>query len=313
MDRHPSLPLLLAALTLGCASASRVGHTLRASFGSLVRAPRDVPNKITKPVRKDARLAALWVGHATVLLQMDDKIILTDPVFTSSVGQLSARLVEPGIDVRNLPAIDAVLISHLHFDHLSLGSLDVIEGKTKRLFAPRGALVYIPNYAFACRELGRWERWESADGLVITAVPVQHNGWRYGIDSHWMETGFTGYVVSYHGMNVYFGGDTAYVRANFMATRERFPSLDLALLPIAPIEPRDFMKAMHVDPHEAVQAFLDLGARRMVPIHYDTFVNSLDDVGDARRVLEEVMKERGVGEDRITILNIGEQRVFLSK
>src|SRR6185312_11471672 len=101
-----------------------------------------------------------------------------------------------------------------------------------------------------------------------------------------------GYVIEYHGMTVYFGGDTAYVAANFWRTAQKFPSIDLALMPIAPIHPRDFMKHSHVDPAEAVQAFLDLKAKRMVPIHFDTFINSTDEVGDATRVLGEVMRER---------------------
>ncbi|MEO6418186.1 MAG: MBL fold metallo-hydrolase [Polyangiaceae bacterium] len=271
-----------------------------------------MPNKITQPVRPEARLAVLWVGHATVLIQIDDKFILTDPVFTNTVGQLSKRLVEPGIEPQNLPPIDAVIISHMHFDHFSFGSLDLVEKKVARILVPRGGLVYMPNYSFPATELSRWEHWES-NGLQITAVPVKHNGMRYGLDGEWMETTFTGYVISYHGITVYFGGDTAYVQKNFVETAEHFPSIDLALMPIAPIEPRGFMKASHVDPKEAVQAFFDLKARRMVPIHFDTFINSTDQVGDATRVLGEVMRERNIGPDKISVLRIGEQRTIIAR
>jgi N-acyl-phosphatidylethanolamine-hydrolysing phospholipase D len=299
--------LLLLATILGLALASSA-CLVGPSLSALASSPRSVPNKITAPVRKDARLAVLWVGHATMLLQMDDKIILTDPVFTSSVGQVSKRLVEPGIDPANLPKIDAVLISHMHFDHLSLGSLDLLEDKIRRLYLPRGGLVYLPPYAFPVRELSTWESASEgpSDALTITSVPVHHLGWRYGLDT-WMDSEFTGYVVSYHGMNVYFGGDTAYDKALFERTAQRFPSIDLALLPIAPIEPREHQRARHVDPSEAVQMFLDLRARRMVPMHFDTFVNSTDEPGDAARALRAVMKTRGLGEDRVTILAVGEQ------
>ncbi len=299
--------ILSAALVLsvGCSAATR-------SLGTLFRTPREVPNKVTHPVRPDARLAVLWVGHATVLVQIDDKFILTDPVFTPTVGQLSKRLVEPGIDPENLPPIDAVIISHMHFDHLSFGSLDILEKKIARLFVPRGGLVYVPDYSFPATELARWERWES-NGLQITAVPVKHNGMRYGLDAGWMDKTFTGYVISYHGITVYFGGDTAYVQKNFVETAGRFPSIDLALMPIAPIEPRGFMKASHVDPNEAVQAFIDLKARRMIPIHFDTFINSTDEVGDATRVLGEVMAARNIGPEKITVLQIGEQRTLITR
>ena len=94
------------------------------------------------PIDKDARLAVLWVGHATALVQIDDKVILTDPVFTSTVGMLSRRLVEPGIDPQDLPPLDAVLISHMHYDHLSLGSLELIEPRSNPL-VPRGGLAYL--------------------------------------------------------------------------------------------------------------------------------------------------------------------------
>src|SRR5690606_26103988 len=94
---------------------------------------------------------------------------------------------------------------------------------------------------------------------------------------------FTGYVIEHDGLKVYFGGDTAYDQRLFVETAARYPDIDVALLPIAPIEPRDFMRRTHLDPDEAVRAFIDLGAKRMVPIHYGTFINSTDAPGDALR------------------------------
>jgi len=293
------LALLICLLLPGCS-------------GFLFSSPRPVTNRITQPVRADARLAVLWVGHATVLLQMDDKLILTDPLLGNTVGQLTRRLQEPGIDPANIPPLDAVVISHMHFDHLSLGSLDTIESKVHRLIVPQGGLVYVPNYAFDARELAAWQSFEEG-GLRITAVPVKHVGFRYGVDAAWMKTSFTGYVFEYHGLTVYFSGDTAYDGERFRATAARFPSIDLALIAIAPIHPRSLMEATHVDPAQAVQAFLDLGARTMVPIHYETLVNGFDAPGEARATLVKVMKERGLGEDRVKILPIGGQVVIVKR
>lgn len=285
---------------------------LAACRGFLFSPTQPVPNRITHPRRDDARLAVLWVGHATALLQMDDKMILTDPLLENSVGQLTRRLQEPGIDPGDIPPLDAVVVSHMHFDHLSLGSLDRVEHKARRLFVPQGGMVYIPNYAFEVRELAAWASFEEG-GLRVTAVPVKHVGYRYGIDGAWMKTSFTGYVFEYHGMTVYFSGDTAYDGERFRSTAARFPSIDLALIAIAPIHPRDFMKDVHVDPGEAVQAFLDLGARTMVPIHYDTLVNGFDAPGEPRAALEAVMRERGLGPDRVRILPIGGQAVIVPR
>jgi L-ascorbate metabolism protein UlaG (beta-lactamase superfamily) len=257
----------LASLSLlAAASCSFPASIAVPTFETLFSTPARVPNKITRPVRDDARLAVLWVGHATVLLQMDDKLILTDPVFTSTIGQVSRRLVEPGIDVESVPPLDVALISHLHFDHLSLGSLSLLERRIGTLIVPQKGLVYVPDYPFESIELPTWSTWESG-GLRVTAVPVQHSGFRYGIDRAWMDTSFTGYVIEYHGLTVYFGGDTAYNHDFVAATAARFPSIDLALLPIAPIHPRAHMKNKHVDPAEATRIFLELRARFFVPIH----------------------------------------------
>ena len=268
-----------------------------------------IPNRITQPRRADARLAVLWVGHATALVQMDDRFVLTDPLFTDSIGQVMQRVYEPGIAPNDLPPIDAALVSHMHFDHLSLGSLDLIEPKVRRLFVPRGGLVYVPNYAFDVRELATWESFEDR-GMRITAVPVKHAGYRYGADAAWMTKSFTGYVIEYRGLTVYFGGDTAYDAARFRATAERFPHIDLALLPIAPIHPRSFMEAVHVDPAEAVQAFVDLRARTMVPIHFETLLNGFDGAGEARTTLQNAVHARGL-DGRVRILPIGGQAVIV--
>jgi L-ascorbate metabolism protein UlaG (beta-lactamase superfamily) len=296
---------------LACAALPLLGGCFLQ--GVLPVAPmREVPNKITSPVRQGARLAALWVGHATVLLQMDDKIILTDPVFTSTVGQLSKRLVEPGLEAKNVPSVDAVLISHLHFDHLSLGSLEMLERKIRRVYLPEGGSVYVPDFRFPTTELRTWEA-RAEGGLAVTAVPVRHVGWRYGVDQTWMKKSFTGYVIQYHGLTVYFAGDTGFEPKNFLAAAQRFPSIDLALLPIAPVNPRAVMEQTHEDPEEAVEAFLDLGARWMIPIHHDTFINSFDAPGEALDHLARAMKTRGLTSEQVAVLAIGEQRVFVGK
>lgn len=299
--------LLACPLLSGCALVRAAG---RAS-GSLFESPRKV-EKLTRPIDEGARLAVLWVGHATALVQVDDKVILTDPVFTSSVGQFSKRLVEPGVDPENLPPIDAVVISHLHFDHLSLGSLGLLETKVRMLLMPPRGVTYLTDFSFPVVELQRWQSWEK-DGLRVTAVPVDHVGFRYGLDEAWMTDSFTGYVVEYHGLKVYFGGDTAYDQKNFVETAQRFPGIDVALLPIAPLEPHGLMRRFHLDPPEAVQAFFDLRAKRMVPIHYDTFVNSTDMPGDALKALSAAEKRWSLGSRQVVPVAIGERRVFLRK
>lgn len=311
--RRAGLHRLLCGAAIACAtlaSGCRLGSAAARSVTGLFASPQPV-KKIKQPVRKDARLAVLWIGHASALVQIDDKFILTDPVFTSTVGQFSKRLVEPGIDPADLPPIDATLISHVHFDHLSLGSLDMIEKRIRTLILPKGGTAYLTDFAFPTYELRTWQAWEK-DGLRVTAVPVAHVGYRYGIDNGWMTESFTGYVIEYHGIKVYFGGDTAYDQKLFLETGERFPGIELALMPIGPIEPHDFMREYHMDPAEAFQAFIDLDATTMVPVHYDTFINSTDDPGDALRLLKTARDKTRLPKGRdVAPIGIGEQRVFL--
>lgn len=314
MRRGSASSLVIALGLVACAAllpGCRIGRAGVRAAGSLFDSPRKVA-KVEHPVKKDARLAVIWVGHATALVQIDDKIILTDPVFTTTVAQVSKRLVEPGLDPENLPPVDAVLVSHMHFDHLSLGSLSMIEDKVRMLLLPRGGTTYLTDFSFPSVELSPWQAWEK-NGLRITAAPVDHVGYRYGVDDAWMKESFTGYVIEYHGIKVYFGGDTAYAQSLFVETAKRFPKLDLALLPIGPIEPRSIMRVFHMDPPEAVQAFVDLDAQRMVPIHYDTFVNSTDHPGDALASLAEARKRYSFGEREIIPVGVGEQWVFVKQ
>jgi L-ascorbate metabolism protein UlaG (beta-lactamase superfamily) len=290
---------------------AKVARALSLTVSALLAPTPPAPVHAAQPYRRDARLAATWIGHATVLLQLDDKVVLTDPVFTARVGGLSPRLVAPGLRACELPPVDVALISHMHLDHLSYGSLSLIASRTRTLILPAGGLDYVHAYSFEEVELGRWQSWEH-DGLKVTAVPVKHPGWRWAIDALWRPQSFTGYVIEYRGQRVFFGGDTALDEADFAEVRRRFPSLDLAILPIAPVQPREFMKRTHMDPAEAVRAFQLLGAKAMLPIHFDTFINSTDAPGDAPRLLDDAAAKAGIAA-QVARLQIGEQRVFVRR
>jgi len=302
--------LIVVALSLalqGC------GFAWRALKRNLSAPPeRAVAHKIVDPRRPEARLAALWVGHATVLLQLDDRFVLTDPVFQHTLSQASPRLVEPGIDPERIPALAAVVVSHMHFDHLSFSSLDLVEQRTPVVLVPPGVRANMPRYDFEIRELESWASYEH-DGLRITAVPVQHVGGRYALDAAFETRAFTGYVFEYHGLSVYFGGDTGYIPSAFAATHARFPNLSLALIPICPDAPRDFMQYTHVGPNQALDAFALLGARQMIPIHFDTYINSDDAQGACPNELRAQMRARGLSEQQVSILAVGEQRVLVEK
>ncbi len=306
--------LAILLLTYSCTAIMSTSNTVGSSISALFGSPKKIDNKITNPKIDDARLSVLWIGHATMLIKIDDKFILTDPVFTETVAFLSKRLFEPGIDVKNIPEIDVALISHLHPDHLSLGSLEMIENKIKALVVPEGGLLYIPNYDFESNELKWWKTTE-INGIKITSAPVLHNGMRYGLDYDWLPRAFTSYIIEYNGITVYFGGDTGYDSTTtlFKKTAERFPTIDLAILPIAPIHPREYSYIRHTDPHDAILVFEDLKAKRMIPMHYDTFAEAYDTLGEAESLMRQEMLKKNLTEEDIIIMNIGEQKRVITK
>ena len=267
---------------------------------------RPVVHKITEPIRAQVGLSLLWVGHATVLIQIHDKVIITDPVFTNTIGLLAKREVDPGIDPGRISRLDAILISHIHMDHFSYSSLGILP-RTARLFVPAGGIEYTPEFGF--KETVPLHAWQISeeDGLRITAVPEQHFGGRYGFDGGWNAVPtWTGYVIEYKGITVFFAGDTGYNPEYFKEIGRRF-HVDVALIPIAPVEPREFMSRVHADPKEALQILQDLRATLMIPIHYDTFFQGLEPSPTyAKHLLQDLIEQRNL-QSRVRILDIGEQ------
>jgi L-ascorbate metabolism protein UlaG (beta-lactamase superfamily) len=299
------LALLLPLLALGACTRALTGN-----FAAWFAPTRPTAAPLMVTASPDARLAVTWIGHATALLQLDDRLVLTDPLFVPSVGMISPRLVEPGVAVEGLPRIDVAVVSHMHFDHLSPVSLELLGTRLQATLVPEGGLPYVPELPGEATELRWWQSWHDR-GLEVTAVPVRHSGFRYGLDGQWLPRAYCGYVIRYHGLTVFFGGDTGYDPTLFRAIGERYGPIDLAVLPIAPVEPRKFMASKHIDPHEALQITLDLGARWMVPVHYDTFVNSTDRQGDALRLLRLDEAARGLAPGRVQVVAFGERRVLL--
>jgi N-acyl-phosphatidylethanolamine-hydrolysing phospholipase D len=309
MARITQIFILTSAFFLlsGCSGASFLPKFLSRTAEHFSEPTQTVANKITRPVHSDTGFSVLWIGHASMLIQMDDKVFLTDPVFTHSVGMVSSRVVEPGIDAQNLMRVDYMLISHTHFDHFSYGSLDQLP-KGGTLILPLGGLDYLPEFGFRdTRELKPWNT-VNEGGVKITAVPVKHFSGRYGFDIAWMsDRGYTGYVIEYKGKTLFVSGDTGYDSLIFKEIGRRF-SIDVALLPIAPIEPRDFMKRVHTDPAEALQIFEDLKAKLMIPMHHRTFYQGLEPrITYAEELLQKIIAEGGL-QEKVYVIKIGEQK-----
>jgi N-acyl-phosphatidylethanolamine-hydrolysing phospholipase D len=303
-----SMVATLVMLLAWCGCNPLASRFTSRAIDQLGEPTQPVVHKIATPIRADLGLSVLWVGHATVLIQIHDKVLITDPVFTNTVGLLAKRSIDPGIDPGSISPLDAILISHIHMDHFSYSSLGLLP-RSARLFVSSGGIEYTPEFGF--RETLPVKPWQvfEKDGLRITAVPVQHFGGRYGFDAGWNgEPTWTGYVIEYKGITVFFAGDTGYNPQLFKEIGHRF-HVDVALIPIAPVEPREFMSRVHADPKEALQIFEDVGAALMIPIHHDTFFQGLEPAPSyAKTILQKLIEERGL-QDRVRILNIGEQLI----
>ena len=220
--------------------------------------------------------AVTFIGHSSFLVQMGGRNLLIDPVFALRLILLR-RKRRAGILISDLPRIDAVLLTHAHMDHLNRPSLRAItrEMHRRRLpppvaIVPRGVEDLVADLGFGRIETLRW--WQSVDldgaatSLRITSTPAKHWGARMFSDTH---RGFGGYVIETQGApRIYHSGDTAYFNG-FSEIGQRLRP-DVALLPIGAYFP-DSYRAVHTSPEEALQAFLDLNAAAMVPMHYNTF------------------------------------------
>lgn len=267
---------------------------------------------ITTPILPNAGLAVGWVGHATVLLQMDDKLIITDPFFTNTVGMLVRRYIEPGLDPSILPRVDITLISHIHFDHFNYASLDMIPHNGV-LILPPDALPYTPNFNFREIKELKWHESFTEDGMIITSVPVQHFSGRYGFDNAWMSgTGYTGYIIQYHGFTVFFGGDTGYNPDLFKELGREY-KIDLALIPIAPGGPNGLGSRIHANARGALAIFKDLRAHYMMPIHFETLYYGFDSTRTAPIEQLRTLAAEDSLTSRIIDLDVGEQRVIASR
>jgi L-ascorbate metabolism protein UlaG (beta-lactamase superfamily) len=264
---------------------------------------------LTVPV---GRVATTFIGHATFLLRTARAVLLTDPVFTEYAGpfgRLGPRRVRPpAIPLEHLPEANVILISHNHYDHLQPTSLRALNRRGKPVFvAPLGLGSYLRGLGLPrVIELDWWQS-ASAGDAHVTAVPAQHFSARTPFDRN--RTLWCGFIVRSDETLMYFTGDSGY-SPDFRAIGERYPGIDVALLPIGAYEPRWFMRPLHMNPAEAVRAHQDLGARVSIAMHFGTFRLTDEGIDDPVRALQEARTEAGVGVAEFRVLDFGESGVF---
>lgn len=247
------------------------------------------------------KITCRYIGHATTLISFDGVNILTDPHFSRRT-LFFKRVKELGFDPTDLPVIACVLISHTHFDHLNISSFKYIPQNVP-VIVPEGCDSSISKFVSnPVIELSQFATHELPGGTKITAVPVKHRGGRF---SYLRFTKSSGYLIQRGERTVFFAGDASY--SEHFAEVGSTAQIDLALLPIAGYSPRFFMRNRHMTPSEVVQAFEDLKAARMIPIHWGSFTLSLEPIGQPMELLSRILEERPDLKERILIVPHGER------
>lgn len=280
MQRNPLTEIVLNSLFL-----PRHGMSLRPDW----------------PPLKGSELALTWIGHASFLLQAGGMNILVDPIWSSWVKGIK-RMRYPGVEMAALPGIDLVLVTHAHFDHLDRKTLRSV-ADNQPVVVPRdvGNLVHDLGFGVV-QELDTWESVEFGP-VRVTLTPCRHWGARVLHDSH---RGFGGYIIEVGGRVIYHCGDSAYFDG-FEEIGRRF-AVDVALLPIGAYDAPS-LRGVHMNPEEALQACVAIGARRMVPMHYGTFRLSYEPLDEPPRRLLSAALESGL-EQRIAWMEEGMPAVF---
>lgn len=244
---------------------------------------------------RSQELAITWIGHATFLIQIADINILTDPIF-GEVSTFFPRVLAPGIHLDTLPTIDYVLISHNHWDHMDAASLAALRERHPgmQVLVPEGDKQWFAQRRFLVTEYSWWESLET-DRATFSFVPSVHWSGRGLFDKNRSLWG--SWMIKASGRSIYFAGDTAY-GDHFKQIAHAHGAPDVALIPIGPCEPKEWMMRTHMSGERSIQAFHDLQATHFVPMHWGTFPFGHDNFEAPIALLQASWQSRGVDEKK---------------
>ena len=253
-----------------------------------------------KNLDKNSKNYAVWIGHATYLVNNGDLTVLTDPVFSKRASPFPwfgpKRLIAPAILLGELPKIDVITVSHNHYDHLDIASLKKLsELNPESIFlVPKGDKnLLIKSGITNVHEFLWWESLKIGN-TQFTFTPVQHWSSRSLRDSN--KSLWGGWFMNSSGYTLFHSGDTGYSE-DFKEIKSRLGSPNYAFIPIGAYDPQWFMSYNHVNPSEAVQIAKDLGVTKSFGMHWGTFILTNEDVLEPPLLLKKALEKLNLPPD----------------
>jgi N-acyl-phosphatidylethanolamine-hydrolysing phospholipase D len=289
----------------------RIGGSFRSRPGAPERVAND--GALLRENALHSKPTVTWIGHATLLVQMDHVTFLTDPIWSKRPSPLSfagpRRFVPPGVAMEDLPPIDFVVVSHNHYDHLDLPTLSALaerDPNTRFLVPLENGELLRKNGIDNVKEFD-WGDAIEYEGVRIHCLPAKHWSKRgVGDDQKAL---WSSWAVIGAERRFFFAGDTGYFNG-FARIGQALGPFHLAAVPIGAYEPVKMMQAAHLNPEEAVQAAIDLGTRRALAMHYGTFDLSDEPLDEPPRRFLEAARGSDLGAERAWVMRIGESREF---
>jgi len=249
-----------------------------------------------------------WIGHSTMLVRMDGATFLTDPVFSERASPVSfagpKRLVPPGVPLDALPPIDFALLSHDHYDHTDIPTIEALAKRGTRFIVPLKLGDLVRDAGGDAVELDWWQH-VNIGRVRVSCVPAQHFSGR-SPGGHNQRL-WAGWVVAGPTRRFYHAGDTGYFKG-FTEIGKRLGPIDLAALPIGAYDPPSIMRFIHLNPEQAVQAATDLGARHVIGMHFGTFDLTDEPPDEPPQRFHAAVTRHGFESDRAWTLDVGESR-----
>ncbi len=265
--------------------------------------PQSIPVASTRPPARVAgsALRLTWVGHATVLVQTQGLNILTDPIWSDVAGPWNLlgprRARAPGVRFEDLPKIDLVLVSHNHYDHMDLPTLEKLWARDRPLIVTSLGNDPILKGRGIASVAADWDRAVRVrPGVWVIVERVHHWGSRWNQDRN--RALWSGFTITLPGGNIFFAGDTGFGDGAWARRAARHGPFRLAILPIGAYHPRDIFKGNHIDPQQAVDVFCTLGAEHAFGIHWGTFRLTEESADHPPVELAETLKAEGIAADR---------------